>query len=85
VALLTPDAEAAASLAPEALHAEIAAAVERANARLSRVEQIKRFRLLEHDWMPGGEELTPMMKLKRRAIEKRYAAVIEDLYARRDA
>jgi long-chain acyl-CoA synthetase len=83
VALLTADGEAAALLAPEALHAEIAAAVERANARLSRVEQIKRFRLLEKDWMPGGEELTPTMKLKRRAIEKRYAAEIEGLYALR--
>ena len=81
VALLTPDAEASARLAPEALHAEIAAAVERANARLSRVEQIKRHRLLEHDWMPGGVELTPTMKLKRRAIAKRYADEIERLYA----
>jgi long-chain acyl-CoA synthetase len=81
VALLTPDPEATAPLAAEALHAEIAAAVERANARLSRVEQIKRFRLLESDWMPGGEELTPTMKLKRRAIEKRYADEIERLYA----
>ena len=81
VALLTPDAEASGRLAPEALHAEIAAVVERANGRLSRVEQIKRYRLLEHDWMPGGVELTPTMKLKRRAIAKRYADEIERLYA----
>ena len=53
----------------------------RANGRLSRVEQIKRYRLLEHDWMPGGDELTPTMKLKRRAIAKRYADEIERLYA----
>ena len=81
VALLTPDAEASAALEPDALHAEIAAAVERANARLARVEQIKRFLLLERDWMPGGPELTPTMKLKRRSIEKRYAGEIEGLYA----
>jgi long-chain acyl-CoA synthetase len=81
VALLTPDAEASAALEPDALHAEIAAAVERANERLARVEQIKRFRLLERDWMPGGPELTPTMKLKRRSIEKRHAGEIEDLYA----
>jgi long-chain acyl-CoA synthetase len=83
VALLTPDAEASARLTPEAMHAEIAAAVERANERLSRVEQIKRYRLLEHDWMPGGVELTPTMKLKRRAIEKHYADEIERLYGPR--
>jgi long-chain acyl-CoA synthetase len=80
VALLTPDTEASARLTPEALQAEIAAAVERANERLSRVEQIKRHRLLERDWLPGGVELTPTMKLKRRAIEKRYAGEIERLY-----
>ena len=84
VALLTPDAEASAALEPDALHAEIAAAVERANERLSRVEQIKRFRLLEHDWMPGGTELTPTMKLRRRSIGKRYADEIEGLYGPRD-
>jgi long-chain acyl-CoA synthetase len=81
VALLTADSEGSARLTPEALHGEIAAAVERANERLSRVEQIKRFRLLDEDWLPGGVELTPTMKLKRRAIAKRYADEIERLYA----
>ena len=59
----------------------VAAAVEQANARLSRVEQVKRFRILPDDWMPGGDELTPTMKLKRRPIGEKYASVIEDLYA----
>jgi long-chain acyl-CoA synthetase len=59
----------------------VAAAVERANARLARVEQIKRHRVLDGDWMPGGMELTPTMKLKRRAIAERYAREIEELYA----
>ena len=49
--------------------------------RLSRVEQIKRFRVLPGEWAPGGEELTPTMKLKRRPIERRYEAEIEALYA----
>ena len=80
VALLTPDAETSARLTREALEAEVAAAVDRANQRLARVEQIRRFRLLEQDWPPGGIELTPTMKLKRRAIAKRYADEIERLY-----
>ena len=87
VALLTPDAEAAAAFTAEhgddALRAEVAAAVERANARLSRVEQIKRHLLLEGDWTPGGAELTPTMKLRRRAIEERFCREIEELYALR--
>ena len=42
--------------------------VDAANATLSRPEQIKRFTLLEGDWLPGGDELTPTMKLKRRPV-----------------
>ncbi|HEU5267024.1 MAG TPA: long-chain fatty acid--CoA ligase, partial [Jatrophihabitans sp.] len=56
-------------------------AVVSANAQLARVEQIKRFRLLATEWQPGGAELTPTMKLKRKPIEQRYAAKIEELYA----
>jgi len=59
---------------------EIAAAVETANARLARVEQIKRYKILSGEWLPGGEELTPTMKLKRRPIERKYEAEIEALY-----
>jgi len=60
---------------------EVAAGVERGNAGLARVEQVKKFKLLPTDWQPGGIELTPTMKLKRRPIEHRYAAEIEELYA----
>ncbi len=65
----------------DATRAEIQAGVDRANARLSRVEQIKRFHLVPGDWLPGGEELTPTMKLKRKPIAQKYAAEIESLYA----
>jgi long-chain acyl-CoA synthetase len=61
--------------------AEVAEAVQRANARLSRVEQIKRYLVLDHPWLPGGAELTPTMKLCRRAVGERYGAAIEGLYA----
>ncbi len=67
--------------APEVL-AEVREGVERANRRLSRVEQIKRFRVLPCDWAPAGDELTPTMKLKRRPIAEKYAAEIEALYTR---
>ena len=52
-----------------------------ANGKLARVEQIKKFTILEGDWLPGGEELTPTMKLKRKPIAARYADVIEAMYA----
>ncbi len=59
---------------------EIEAAVERGNAGLARVEQVKKFKLLPSDWQPGGDELTPTMKLKRRPIARKYEAEIESLY-----
>jgi long-chain acyl-CoA synthetase len=55
--------------------------VDAANARLSRVEQVKRFRVLPAEWLPGGDELTPTMKLKRRPIAGKYAGEIDGLYA----
>ncbi len=58
----------------------VEAGVGRANAMLSRVEQIKYFRILPVTWAPGGEELTPTNKLRRQAITKKYAEEIEDLY-----
>ncbi len=61
--------------------AEVAAAIATANTGLSRVEQIKRFRILPHFWEPGGDELTPTMKLRRKPIATKYAAEIENLYA----
>ncbi len=53
----------------------------RANARLARVEQIKRIEILNEPWLPGGDELTPTMKLKRRAIHGKYAVTIDQIYA----
>jgi long-chain acyl-CoA synthetase len=64
-----------------AVRAAVGAAVEAANARLSRAEQIKRFAILPTTWEPGGDEITPTMKLKRRAVMAKYADVIESLYA----
>jgi long-chain acyl-CoA synthetase len=60
---------------------EVQRGVDAANESLARVEQIKKFRLLPTDWEPGGDELTPTMKLKRKPIAEKYAAEIEALYA----
>ena len=75
------DATPAAVAKRDDVKAAIAAAVEEANGHLARVEQIKRFAILEDEWMPGGEELTPTMKLKRKPIHAKYEAEIEALYA----
>jgi long-chain acyl-CoA synthetase len=67
------------SRAPE-VHRAVATAIDAANSHLARVEQIKRFRILDEPWMPGTELVTSSMKLRRRAINVRYADEIEALY-----
>ena len=64
----------------EKVLAAIQDAVDEANAKMSRVEQIKKFKLLPEDWEPGGDELTPTMKLKRKPIADKYDEEIEALY-----
>jgi long-chain acyl-CoA synthetase len=55
--------------------------LERANAELSRYEQIKRCKLLPRELTQEDGELTPTLKVKRRVINQRYAQQIEELYA----
>lgn len=57
------------------------AAVDRANERLSRPEQVKAWELLADEWTAESEELTPTLKLKRRVVKTKYADVVEGLYA----
>jgi long-subunit acyl-CoA synthetase (AMP-forming) len=94
-ALLTLDANAASAWAKahgkepdlaalaedDELLAEVETGVKEANDALARVEQVKRFRILPEPWEPGGDELTPTMKLKRRPIADKYADEIDALYA----
>ncbi len=63
-----------------AVREEIQRAVEAANARLARVEQIKKYQVLAKPWTPESGEVTPTLKLKRRIINDRYANDIAALY-----
>jgi long-subunit acyl-CoA synthetase (AMP-forming) len=55
--------------------------IDEANTHLARVEQIKKFKVVPGDWLPGGDELTPTMKLKRKPIAQKYSAEIEEMYS----
>jgi long-chain acyl-CoA synthetase len=85
VALITLDPDVAPYFieqnGPEAVQAEVQRGVDAANEQLARVEGIKKFKLLDEEWLPGGDELTPTMKLKRKPILEKYAEEIEELYA----
>jgi len=65
----------------DSVRAAVQEGVDAANTKLARVEQIKRFTIVEGDWLPGGDELTPTMKLKRKPIAAKYATAIDALYA----
>ncbi len=54
--------------------------IDRVNKKFARVEQIKKFFLLENQLTAEDEELTPTMKLKRKLVENKYAAQIEAMY-----
>jgi len=54
--------------------------IDRLNAHLDRQEQIRRFALLPRDFTVDADEITPSMKVKRRAIDEKYKSVIDQLY-----
>jgi long-chain acyl-CoA synthetase len=56
------------------------AEIEKVNKKFARVEQVKKFRLLETQLTAEDEELTPTMKLKRSFVQKKYADLIEGMY-----
>jgi long-subunit acyl-CoA synthetase (AMP-forming) len=65
----------------EQVRAAVQEGIDAANAELARVEQIKKFVIIEGDWLPGGDELTPTMKLKRKPIAEKYGDEIRRLYS----
>jgi len=76
------DAQSLAELASDpTVLAEVGRAVEEANTRLARVQQVKYWALLPVEWTAESEELTPTLKLKRRVVHAKYADVIDSLYA----
>lgn len=59
----------------------VARAIERVNAEFARVEGIKRFRVLPHEFTVAAGQLTPTLKVRRRSVVEQHAALIEEMYA----
>ena len=72
--------DARAMLARVDVRARFTSAVEEVNARLAQFERIKKFTLLERELTMAAGELTPTLKVKRRVIEERFGAEIEEMY-----
>ncbi|MDQ3877502.1 MAG: AMP-binding protein, partial [Actinomycetota bacterium] len=61
---------------------EVEGAVNEVNKTLAKVEGVKKFRVLERDFLQEENEITPTMKVKRKQINEIYADVIEDMYSK---
>ena len=59
--------------------------IDRVNKLFARVEQVKKFRLIEQKLTAEDEELTPTMKLKRKLVNEKYKDLIEAMYLREAA
>jgi len=75
------DTDLAALAENPAILGAVGQAVEAANARLSRPEQVKKWKLLPVEWTAESAELTPTLKLKRRVVHSNYAEAIDELYS----
>jgi long-chain acyl-CoA synthetase len=59
---------------------EVEAAINEVNKGLAKVEGVKKFRILERDFLQEENEITPTMKVKRKQINETYADAIEGMY-----
>ncbi len=75
-----PDADIADLRDDPRLRGEIQAAVDRANATVSRAEQVKTFTILPRDFTEADGELTPTLKIKREVVQEHFAGDVEALY-----
>jgi long-chain acyl-CoA synthetase len=76
---VSPDVSAMAS--DERVRAEIQKAVDAMNERFARIEQIKRFAILDRELSQEEGELTPTLKVKRNVVYKKFADLFDGLYA----
>jgi long-chain acyl-CoA synthetase len=63
----------------------IQAELDRVNKQFARVEQVKKFRLIERKLTAEDEELTPTMKLKRKLVNEKYKDLIDSMYMKEAA
>ena len=75
------DGDAAALASDERVRALVQEAVDGANRERSRFEQVKRFAILPRDFTMEEGEITPTLKVRRRAVQEHFADEIDALYA----
>jgi long-chain acyl-CoA synthetase len=79
-ASITGDTDPARNAAHPEVRDRLRAAIREANDNLNAAEQVRRFLVVPDVWLPGSDELTPTMKVRRKPIDAKYAAEIDLLY-----
>ncbi|MBA3743683.1 long-chain fatty acid--CoA ligase [Sporichthya sp.] len=79
-AAMTGESDPARNAADPVVRDRLRTAILAANENLNAAEQVRRFLIVESTWLPGTDELTPTMKLRRKPIAEKYAKEIELLY-----
>jgi long-chain acyl-CoA synthetase len=80
VALIVPRLETRTTHTQEDVRSAIQKEIDRVNADLSQVEQVKKFAILDREFSLANEELTPTLKMKRKKIEQNFKVEIDHLY-----
>ena len=62
------------------MRAEVQKAVDEVNSHVGPVEQIKKFKILDHDLSQETGELTPTLKVKRNVVNEKFADVVDRVY-----
>ena len=65
----------------DAMREEVQRTVDEVNARVGRVEQVKKFTILPEDLSQATGELTPTLKVKRNVVNEKFAGEVESLYS----
>jgi long-chain acyl-CoA synthetase len=80
VALITIDPDSGLDPASDEAREQVQAHLDTVNAKYAKVEQIKKFAILDHDLSQETGELTPTLKVKRNVVYEKYEGLFNDLY-----
>ena len=80
VALIVVDPEQIIDKSDDQINNEVALAVEKANEKLSQVEKVRRYIIIDEPFSTDNGMLTPTMKIRRHMVNEVYGEQLDGLY-----